>query len=214
MVLGARDLADVFSAMAEAMASARDHLCELDGVIGDADHGVTMVLGFGAVRAALAEADLEAMSPSDVLGAAARAFLNAVGASSGPLYATAFLRAAAQAKGKASLTAAEVAALLPVMGEGIAFRGKGARGDKTMLDAWLPAGEAAAAVLAAGGSGAEALQKAAIAAEAGAAATAAMTPRLGRAARLGARAVGHVDPGAASAAILIRVLADHPAVAR
>jgi dihydroxyacetone kinase-like protein len=208
MDMGGQELIRAFGAMAAAMEGARDELCALDGVIGDADHGITMALGFGAVREHLATLDAGAATPAEVFNAAARTFLNAVGASAGPLYATAFMRAGAKAKGAERLAAEDLARLIPAMAQGIADRGKGARGDKTMLDAWLPAAEAAEGALAAGLTGAEALRAAAGAAREGAQATAGMAPRLGRAARLGKRAIGHVDPGAASAAILIGVLAD------
>ncbi len=208
--MAAVDLRALFGAMAGAMQSARDELCALDGVIGDADHGITMALGFAAVRDHLAAFEAEA-SPAELLNAAARSFLNAVGASSGPLYATALMRAAAAVKGRTEIDPEGLARLLPAMAQGIADRGKGKRGDKTMLDAWLPAAEAAEAALAAGQDGPAALRAAADAGWAGAAATAEMLPSLGRAARLGERARGHVDPGAASAAILIGVMADHAA---
>lgn len=211
MDYGGRELIDLFGTMAAAMESVRDELCALDGVIGDADHGITMALGFSAVRKHLSTLDATAATPTEVFNAAARTFLNAVGASAGPLYATAFMRAGAQAKEMERLSAEDLARLIRAMAQGIADRGKGAQGDKTMLDAWLPAAEAAERALAAGATGAEALRAAAVAAREGAQATAGMLPRLGRAARLGERALGHVDPGAASAAILIGTLAERAA---
>lgn len=190
-------------AVADRMDAARDELCALDGVIGDADHGVAMAGGFGAVRAALA--DLDGAAPTDVFNTAAKSFLNAVGASSGPLYATAFMRAGAAVKGRAALDDADAPALIAAMAEGIAYRGKAAPGDKTMLDAWAPAAEAAAA--AEGRPAAEVFRAAAEAAQQGAAATADMQARLGRAARLGARSLGHQDPGATSAAMVLDAMA-------
>ncbi len=195
-------LRDALVAVSVAMDENRDALCRLDGEIGDGDHGVAMALGFGAVRDVVQDLD-EGSRPSDVLNAAARAFLNAVGASCGPLYATAFLRAAAFAKGKDVLDAADCSALLQAMASGIAHRGKAAAGDKTMLDAWLPAAEAAL-----GDSPVAVFQSAAAAARAASEATAAMQARLGRAARLGERSIGHVDPGAASAALLLHAMAE------
>ena len=197
------DIKAMLVAVADAMQASRDALCALDGQIGDADHGIAMAGGFGAVRAALA--DLDGTAPSEVFNTAAKSFLNAVGASCGPLYATAFMRAAQAVKGKDVLADADAPALIAAMAEGIAHRGKASVGDKTMLDAWAPA--AAAAADHAGQRFAVVLDAAALAAEAGAEATAPMQARLGRAARLGARSVGHVDPGAASAAILLRAMA-------
>jgi len=199
------DLIAALNAVADTMAENRDVLCALDGVIGDADHGIAMDVGFSAVRKALAELGSEA-TPTEVLNTAARSFLNAVGASSGPLYATAFMRAAAAVKGKPALSDADAPALIAAMADGIAHRGKASPGDKTMMDAWQPAADAAMA--ATGASTGEVLRAAADAAQAGADATINMQAKLGRAARLGERSVGHMDPGAASAVLILRAFAD------
>jgi phosphoenolpyruvate---glycerone phosphotransferase subunit DhaL len=198
----------MFEAIAAAMEANRDHLCALDGVIGDADHGIAMALGFGAARDALATLDIAATDPTTLLNTAAKSFLNAVGASSGPLYATAFMRAAAVVKGKATLDATDAVAMFRAMANGIADRGKAVVGEKTMIDAWLPAAEAAGAAQAAGKSLAECLAAAADAARAGAEATKNMIATKGRSARLGERSLGHIDPGAASAAIMIVAMRD------
>jgi dihydroxyacetone kinase-like protein len=196
----------MFDTIAADMEAARDHLCQLDGVIGDADHGIAMALGFGAARDVLAALDVSATDPTTLLNTAAKAFLNAVGASSGPLYATAFMRAAAAVKGKATLDAADGVAMLQAMAKGIADRGKAVLGEKTMIDAWLPAGDAAAASRDAGKGLAESLAAAALAAENGAEATKSMTATKGRSARLGDRSLGHIDPGAASAVFVIEAM--------
>ncbi|TJW74750.1 MAG: DAK2 domain-containing protein, partial [Mesorhizobium sp.] len=83
--IDAADLKRMFDAIAEAIEADKDRLCQLDGVIGDADHGIAMGLGFGAVRDALAPLELTATEPTALLNTAAKSFLNAVGASSGPL---------------------------------------------------------------------------------------------------------------------------------
>jgi dihydroxyacetone kinase-like protein len=197
-------LKTMFDTIAADVEAARDHLCALDGVIGDADHGIAMALGFGAVRDALAKLDISATDPTNLLNTAAKSFLNAVGASSGPLYATAFMRAAAAVKGKATLDAADGVAMMQAMAKGIADRGKAAQGEKTMIDAWVPASEAAARE--AGKGLAEALTAAALAAENGAEATKSMIATKGRSARLGERSLGHIDPGAASAVIVIEAM--------
>lgn len=193
----------MLDAIAATMAAEKDELCRLDGLIGDADHGIAMATGFGAVREATAALPADA-DPTTVLNTAARAFLNAVGASSGPLYATALMRAGATVKGKAALDDDDVIRMLQAMAGGIADRGKAAPGEKTMLDAWGPAAEAAGAAT---GSLAERLGAAAAAAKAGAAATRDMVATKGRSARLGDRALGHVDPGAASAALMVTAIA-------
>jgi dihydroxyacetone kinase-like protein len=198
-------LKDMFGAIATAIEAERDRLCALDGVIGDADHGIAMALGFNAARDAVAALD-SSSDPTALLNTAAKAFLNAVGASSGPLYATAFMRAAASVKGKQSLDDGDVVTMFHAMAKGIADRGKATIGEKTMIDAWLPAADAAVAAHQNGGSLSESLSAAVEAARAGMEATKSMIATKGRSARLGERSVGHVDPGAASALIVIEAM--------
>ena len=187
------NLSALFASLAARMAAERDMLCALDGLIGDADHGIAMEQGMAAAAlAALPNGTLQ-----DQFNAAAKAFLNAVGASSGPLYATALLRA-----GKAagvSMTRDQGPALIVAMAEGIAHRGKAIPGQKTMMDAWGPAAEAAKS-----GAG---WPQIVVAAQQGADATAEMIATLGRAERLGARSLGHKDPGAVSAVMIIEEFA-------
>lgn len=201
----AADLVALFGEVADAIEADKHRLSELDGAVGDGDHGITMSLGFAAVRAALAAAP--PADPAGVFNLAAKSFLNATGASAGPLYATAFLRAGAAVKGLPALDRDSFIAALAAMARGIAERGKTAPGDKTMIDAWAPAAQAAEAARARGASLGNCLADALAAAEAGAEATRDMTAKLGRAARLGERARGHIDPGAASAVTILRALA-------
>lgn len=197
-------LAAMLAAIADAMSADRDRLCALDGVIGDADHGIAMELGFSAARDAVAA--LDTGTPTILLNTAAKSFLNAVGASSGPLYATAFMRGAAAVKGKATLDDADAVAMFQAMARGIQDRGKAEPGEKTMIDAWAPAATAAGEALAAGKGLAGSLAAAAEAAKAGAEATKAMIATKGRASRLGERSLGHMDPGAASAVTVIEAM--------
>lgn len=197
-------LVALFARIAAAIEADKDRLSRLDGVIGDADHGVTMSIGFTAVEEALRGLDPATSEPAAVFNTAAKSFLNAVGASSGPLYATAFMRAGAAVKGMNALDRDAVVAVLGAMAKGIQDRGKGERGDKTMLDAWLPAAEAAEAARAGGEDLQACLAAAVAAAEAGAEATKGMVASRGRASRLGERALGHMDPGAASTVTVLR----------
>jgi dihydroxyacetone kinase-like protein len=205
MAVDATALRAMIAAIAGSMEANKDELCRLDGLIGDADHGIAMALGFGAAQGAVEALGPEA-DPTAVLNAAAKAFLNAVGASSGPLYATALMRAGAAVKGKVVLEDDDVVAMVQAMATGIRDRGKASPGDKTMLDAWAPAAAAAAAARAAGQDRAACLDAAVAAARVGAEATRDMVASKGRAERLGQRAVGHVDPGAASAALVIEAI--------
>lgn len=193
-------LKGMFATIADAIDTEKERLCALDGVIGDADHGIAMSLGFGAARDAVNGLDATA-DPTAVLNTAAKSFLNAVGASSGPLYATALMRAAAAVKGKMALGADDVVAMFQAMAKGIQDRGKAEIGEKTMIDAWIPAANAAGENASQGL--AQALLAASEAAVAGAEATKDMVAAKGRAERLGERSLGHMDPGAASAVVVI-----------
>lgn len=205
----ARELASMFYAISEAIESEKDLLTKLDGAIGDADHGITMSIGFLAVNSALVRLDMDRCDPSDVLDTAANAFLNAVGASTGPLYATAFLRAAAAVRAYERVDGDFLASMFAAIAKGIKERGKGERGDKTMLDAWLPAAEAAHTACRRGASRIQVLREASRAAAHGADATRAMIASKGRAARVGDRSLGHIDPGAASATIIIDAIGSY-----
>jgi phosphoenolpyruvate---glycerone phosphotransferase subunit DhaL len=202
--LASRQLVDLFRLIALRLSEARRELGALDGAIGDADHGNSMAEGFAAVVRATSGEDERA--PSDVMAIAGRSFLSAVGATTGPLYASAMLAAARQLEGKASLSAADVAGLVPAFADGIAQRGKARPGDKTMMDAWAPAARAVTEAAKAALPPVDQLHRAESAALAGREDTRAMIAAVGRAARLGARSLGHVDPGAASAVIIIAAL--------
>ncbi|MFF2315060.1 dihydroxyacetone kinase subunit DhaL [Arthrobacter sp. NPDC058097] len=189
---------------AQAMAEHRVELIELDRAIGDSDHGENMDRGFQAVLDKLAESPPE--TPGAALKLTAMALMSKVGGAAGPLYGTAFLRAATTLGDAANVDAAALAAALTAARDGIVARGKAESGDKTMVDAWTPAVDAAAAA-AADGDTLAVLIAAAEAAEAGAVATDPLVARKGRASYLGERSAGHRDPGAASSALILRAAA-------
>ncbi|KAA1180390.1 dihydroxyacetone kinase subunit L [Rhizobium tropici] len=203
------DLKALFVRIAEAMAREKDRLCELDGVIGDADHGIAMELGFTAAAKAVSELDPTTADPTLVFNTAAKSFLNAVGASSGPLYATALMRAGAVAKGKISLSDDDMVEIFAAFAKGIQDRGKAEVGEKTMVDAWVPAAAACRAARDQGLPLAACLAAGLEAGEAGAEATKEMIAAKGRSSRLGERALGHIDPGAASAVVIISCVKAH-----
>ena len=140
-------LSRMFHNISNSIEQTKDHLSALDGAIGDADHGVTMSIGFQAVKAELSRRNVDAMAPADLMDTAAMAFLNSVGASTGPLYATGMRRAAQALVGAVYSTPELQAAIVKGIADGVRERGKGQRGDKTMLDAWIPASEAGAAAV-------------------------------------------------------------------
>jgi phosphoenolpyruvate---glycerone phosphotransferase subunit DhaL len=196
-------LVTLFNAIADAICADKERLCALDGVIGDADHGIAMELGFNAVRQALSKIDVSATGPSALFNLAANSFLNAVGASSGPLYATALMRAGAAVRGKQQLSDGDIVTVMQAMAKGIQDRGKAEPGEKTMVDVWHPASLAVSAAFSTGRSLVDCLDAALSSAKDGAEATKHMIASKGRAARLGERSLGHMDPGAASAVIII-----------
>lgn len=188
---------------AEVMTEHRSELIELDRQIGDGDHGENMYRGFTAVVAKLDDLPEPAAQIGDLLKLVATTLMSTVGGAAGPLYGTAYLRAA-KVTGLAELDASAVVAMVEAGLEGIVARGKATTGEKTMVDAWSPAAAAAQAA-AADGSDAEAvIEAAAVAAEAGAVATDPMVATKGRASYLGERSAGHRDPGAASSALVLR----------
>ncbi|NEB41228.1 dihydroxyacetone kinase subunit DhaL [Streptomyces sp. SID14515] len=183
------------TAVAASVEREANHLTELDSAIGDADHGSNLQRGFTAVTAVL-EKDAPA-TPGAVLTLAGRQLISTVGGASGPLYGT-LLRRTGKALGDADEVTPEQ--LAQAFAAGVAAVGQlgGAQaGDKTMLDALLPAAEALAT----------SFDGAANAARAGAEATVPLQARKGRASYLGERSIGHQDPGATSAALLVEALA-------
>ena len=181
------DVAEWIRRAAEMVTADADRLTRLDAEIGDGDHGLNLARGFAAAVAALPEG----APPGKTLMAAGRAIVSKTGGASGPLYGTA-LRRAGKALGDAEIVDAE--------GLGAAVEG-----DKTMVDALIPAVAAYEAALPAGL--AAATQAAAAAAAKGAEATIPLQARKGRASYLGPRSIGHKDPGAASTTLILRALA-------
>jgi dihydroxyacetone kinase len=190
----------------EQIIAEKNLLSELDGVIGDGDHGVTMEIGWKAVQHALEDIQNDETIES-ICKRMAKAFLDAVGASSGPLYATAFLRAGMAVSHRLNLDGIGMAEWLSAACQGIRDRGRAEPGDKTMIDAWVPAVEAALQAAENGGSALVVLIAARDGGEAGMKATAALESRRGRSAKLGERSIGHIDPGAASTFITLRAMA-------
>jgi dihydroxyacetone kinase-like protein len=193
-------------AFADAVAEHQEELTRLDSAIGDADHGSNMARGMKAVVAAL---DAEGpQTAGALLKRAGMTLVSTVGGASGPLYGTFFLRMATAAGEVGSLDRAAFGAALRAGVGGIVARGKPELGDKTMYDALAPAVDAydAADGGDAGDLGA-ALRAASEAADRGRDATTPLQARKGRASYLGERSVGHQDPGATSAALLLAAAA-------
>jgi dihydroxyacetone kinase-like protein len=180
-------------------------LSDLDAAIGDADHGINMDRGMTAVVALLDESSFTEMSA--LCKQVGMTLVKSVGGASGPLYGTFFLRMGAALGTDDSVDAAGLAKALRAGVEGVVQRGRAEAGDKTMFDALAPALDAMDAALASDSGLDAALADATVAAERGRDATESMAARKGRASYLGQRSVGHVDPGATSAAMLIAAAA-------
>src|SRR4051794_617912 len=182
----------------------RGELVKLDTAIGDGDHGTNMARGMGKAVEKLG--GIEGDDIGATLKAVGMALVSSVGGAAGPLYGTLFLQMGAATTGASTLDAAAFADALDAGIKGVQARGKAEPGDKTMVDALLPA---AAALREAESAGVvEAVDRAASAAEEGMKATIPMEARKGRASYLGPRSVDHQDPGATSSYLLLRSAAD------
>jgi dihydroxyacetone kinase-like protein len=185
------------------LAENRETLNDLDRAIGDGDHGENMDRCMKAVVGKLADG---AEDVQGVLKVVASTLMSVVGGAAGPLYGTAFLRAAKATEGDVDANGA--VAIIAGALEGIVARGKATTGEKTMVDSWTPALDAAKAVAESGGTAAAAFRAAAEAAAKGSDDTIPLRASKGRASYLGERSMGHRDPGSLSTAIILKAAAD------
>ncbi len=191
-------------AVAAAIEQHKDYLTELDAAIGDADHGINMSRGFQKVITQLpsvADKDI-----GTIFKTVSMTLISSVGGASGPLYGTFFLRASTAVAGKQELTNHDMVAFLEAAVDGVVQRGKANLGDKTMLDALLPAKDAFKQAVTDGENMQEALEKAVVAAERGMKNTIPIVAKKGRASYLGDRSIDHQDPGATSTYLILKTL--------
>jgi dihydroxyacetone kinase-like protein len=186
------------------IAEQKDYLTQLDAAIGDADHGSNMTRGFAAVETKLAELD-GGVPPGKMLIAAGQTLVSTVGGASGPLWGTALRRAGRSMGESETVEPPQLADALAAAVAGVVELGAAQPGDKTMVDALQPAVDAFRSQVG-GGDLAAALSAATAAAEQGMRATVPMLARKGRASYLGERSIGHQDPGATSAALIVAAL--------
>ena len=191
--------------IAESVKDRRDYLTQLDAAIGDGDHGVNMDRGFEAVGKALAAQD-GSLPPGKLLTLVGKTLVSTVGGASGPLWGTAFRRAGRALGDREELDGRDLVVALRAALDGVVELGAAQPGDKTMVDALGPAIDALEEALDAGASLDAALAAATEAAERGAKATVPLQARKGRASYLGERSIGHQDPGATSAALIMAAL--------
>lgn len=196
---------EVLTAVSEEIIKNKQILTDLDAAIGDGDHGINMARGFQAV-----ETKLQLLGPDKDIGTILKTvgmtLISSVGGAAGPLYGTAFLRAAAVSQGIKILDIETAGLMLAAAIAGIKERGKATRGEKTMLDALEPAYDAFVAGGKAGKTMVESLELACEAAGQGVEFTKTIIATKGRASYLGERSLGHQDPGATSAYLILQTV--------
>ena len=196
----------IISKMSRRMEKEKEFLTDLDNAIADGDHGINMARGFAAV-----ETKLTSLGDKDigtVLKTAGMTLVSAVGGSAGPLYGTAFMRSGMAMNGKTEMNISDFVSCLKVSVEGIMQRGKAVQGEKTMLDAMIPALEAIEKSVAEGLSDKEVILCGVEAAQNGVEYTKTIAATKGRASYIGERSIGHQDPGATSFTYLLEEVAD------
>lgn len=194
------------SLIGERIIENKDYLTELDREIGDSDHGINMARGFKAV--------LEKVNPEEAdIGAALKkagmTLLSTVGGASGPLYGTAYMESGKVLSGKTEIDSEGMKAVFEASIAGIQKRGKAVRGEKTMLDAIIPASETYAKKLTEGADMIQALESACESAREGVEYTKTIIATKGRASYLGERSIGHQDPGATSITLTLEAILDY-----
>jgi len=183
----------------------RDYLSEVDGAIGDGDHGVNMNKGFTMCKAKLGDKEHDLSTALDTLG---KVLLMEIGGSMGPLYGTFFIEMSRACKGKEEICKNVFGDMLTAALEGIQAISKAKVGDKSLMDCLVPAIEAYRQALSRGKSFAEALEDLKAAAEKGKESTRDMVAKIGRASRLGERSKGILDAGATSCNLILQSMAD------
>ncbi len=191
--------------MCDTIENEKDYLSELDGAIGDGDHGVNMAKCFREVKKKLAESSAEDIGTlfKDV----GMVVMNSVGGAMGALYGTFFLKLSQAGAGKSEVNIGDLVSMLQTGEQGILDIGKANPGDKTLLDTLAPAVRAIEAAQKEGKSLANALTDFEQAAQKGMESTKDMLAKMGRASRLGERTIGHQDAGATSCYFILRSLA-------
>lgn len=205
MSVTATAVRDWISAYAAVIAENRAELVKLDTAIGDGDHGTNMDRGMRKAVEKLA--DVEGDDVGALLKTVGMALVSSVGGAAGPLYGTLFLQMGTASAGKEELDLAGWTEALEAGVKGVQARGKAEPGDKTMIDALLPAVEALEAAASDGAELGDGLRRSADAAEEGMRATIPLEARKGRASYLGPRSVDHQDPGATSSHLLLEAAA-------
>jgi dihydroxyacetone kinase-like protein len=195
------DVIAILNGMVDDIETGEHYLNDVDSALGDGDHGMSMAMGFRAVRQKLPE--LAGQDIGTILKIVGVTLVSSVGGSAGPLYGTMFLRAAAAIGPKAECDVADLVNAGDAAAKGLSDRGQCQIGDKTLLDIVAPAVEALKSSHARGSDLTEALEGSLNAGRQALESTRNMICRRGRFSRFGERSIGHLDPGAASALLLL-----------
>jgi dihydroxyacetone kinase-like protein len=194
----------VVLALVQTIVDNKAYLSEVDGKIGDGDHGINMAKGFNLIKDRLGDKEI---SLSDGLGLIGKTLMTEIGGSMGPIYGTFFIQMSLKSKNKPETDAPLFGEMLKAARLALEDLGGAKIGDKTLMDAVIPAQEAYQAAVEGGASLPEALKKMVDAAETGRDSTVDLVAKIGRSARLGERSRGVLDAGATSATLILQTFA-------
>ena len=201
--LSTNEFIKIILAICDNVEKEKDYLSELDRATGDGDHGVTMSIGWSAVKDKISTLD-DNLTFDKICMQIASSFLSAVGASAGPLYATALMRGGAKLKDLTVINSSQLSEFFDAAANGIQDRGKANLGDKTMLDVWLPTAKKIQDISSSTDDIIKILEKGSLTANETMLSTKDMLSKKGRSSKLGERSRGHIDPGAASSALIFK----------
>ena len=206
MGLTLKEILYTFEKIENKIAYHKQFLTDLDAAIGDGDHGINLSKGFRVAKEKIK--DREFKDWGEIFKTVGMAIVSSVGGASGPLYGTAFMKASMLGKGKIEITMVDFRDILKVSIDGIKMRGKGEKGDKTMLDALIPAYDEINYGIENNLSELNILKNSVESARNGVEYTKLIAARKGRASYLGDRSIGHQDPGATSSLMILEVVFD------
>jgi len=204
MSISGLQVISILNKVANVIEENKSYLSELDAAIGDGDHGINMNKGFNAVKEKLKVEN--GCDIGEILKNTGMALVSNVGGASGPLYGTAFMKAAVEVNGKTNIDIEDFIKILEAALGGVMMRGKAVRGEKTMIDAIAPAIDAMKEALKAGLMPIDALRASKDAAIKGVEYTKTIIATKGRASYLGQRSIGHQDAGATSSYLILNTI--------
>tara|TARA_B100000929_G_scaffold258941_1_gene222443 strand:- start:283 stop:930 length:648 start_codon:yes stop_codon:yes gene_type:complete len=201
--INTKEFIQILNKVCDDIETNKDYFSELDRAIGDGDHGVTMSIGWNAIKSKLNSLSAN-LSFDKICMQIATSFLSAVGASAGPLYATALIRGGAAIKDKMEINAKELSLFFTAAAKGIQERGKAELGDKTMLDVWMPSAKKIEEAVTHSDDIISVMEITSTESTLAMNATKDMQSKKGRSSKLGERSIGFIDPGAASSQMIIK----------